>query len=254
MDQINKKIAQRLNLPLDAIGIDGIKFRGNGPMISETGYWSRESGNELELWQLTKIRILELTKDINDSEVWDIRAETGLKNHTSNPTIGCRWYRNLMRWEFLLSEFANDRPLPEFEKLNEQELINNFNSINSARINCKKTVGGGSCKDTVLREHIRCYGDLICEQIKNTTPNPNIILIGGCSGNIILNEIVKKLYPNLIKFDKEGWIYYSESERIVVINGYNPNPRYRKDKDIYEQLRNALIEFRNKIGVNFLIP
>ncbi|MDE7410143.1 MAG: hypothetical protein K2N09_09000 [Muribaculaceae bacterium] len=250
-NQVFQKIADRLNLPSDAIGSDGIKFRGNGPTISETGYWSNESGDELIRWHLSRVRILELTKDLNDTEVWDIRTETGLKNHVSIPTIGCRWYHNLMRWEYLLNEFANGRTLPEFTKLDENTLINSFNSVSSARINCKKTAGCGSCPDNVLKEHIARYGDVILEQIQTFPKKPNIILIGGCSGNIILKKIVKELYSNLQIF-ANGWIHYSEKERIIVINGYNPNPRYRKDKDVYGELRNNLLQFRFRKGTDFL--
>lgn len=241
------EIAKRLNLTTDDIGIDGIKFRGTEPVFCETGYWHRESGDEINQWLMDDVRILELTKDLNDSEVWDIRAETGLKNHIPTPTIGCRWYHNLMRWEFLLYEYANNRPLPVFTQLNEDILIRSFNSVSSARINCKKTVGGGKCSDSVLRKHISIYGDLICKQILDFPKNPNIILIGGCSGNIILNNIVKKLYPNLHMFGN-GWIHYSEIDRIMVINGYNPNPRYRKDKDVYDELRDELLHFKNVKG------
>lgn len=239
-----------MNLCTEEIGLDGVKFRGNGPIISETGYWSNETGDELIQWLRTYVRILELTKDLNDSEVWDIRAETGLKNHVSTPTVGCRWYRNLMRWEYLLYEFANGRLLHEFDQLDEETLIRSFNSISSARINCKKTAGCGTCPDSELRRHIRIYGDLVRKQIQEL--NPNVILIGGCSGNIILNKIVKELYPDLQRFDKEGWIYYSESKRIIVINGYNPNPIGKIDKDVYDAMRNALLQFRKQKGTTFL--
>lgn len=232
------EISRRLNVSPDVIGRDGIKFRGRGPYISETGYWGRESGNEIAIWKMSNLRLLEITKDLNDEEVWDIRSETGLKNHSLNPLIGNRWYQNLMRWEFLLFSFFKNNICPEFKSLNDSELINSFNNSVSARINCKKTVGGGCCPNTVLNQHIALYGDLIIEQI--TELNPNVIFIGGCSNNIILDKIVRKVYPTITLAETTGWIYYSVDAKVVVINGYNPGIFTKTPEDSFNSLKKAL--------------
>lgn len=246
MDERNifYQIAQRLNLEVPLIGMDGIKYRGKGPYQLSNGYWSRESGNEKELWHKSDFRYVEITKDLNDDEVWDIRCESGLRPLVPDMQIGCLWYRNLMRWEFLIRNFFEAGLLPEFETLTETALIESFNSSPAARINCKKTVGKGSCPNVVLRSHIKIYGDLIQKQIKDL--EGNIHLIGGCSENIILNSIAKRIWPNLQPVEStEGWIYYSADDNVIVINGYNPNPRFKKALDCYNQLRTALINLSN---------
>ena len=44
-------ISQRIHVCEDSIGLDGIKFRGIGPIFPESGFWYRESGNEVEQWK-----------------------------------------------------------------------------------------------------------------------------------------------------------------------------------------------------------
>lgn len=250
-------ISRRINVCIDNIGLDGIKFRGKGPIYSETGFWHREPGNEKELWDNSNFRLLELTKDLNDDEVWDIRAETGLKNHTATPTIGHRWYRNLMTFEYLLSAMFVDGKLPSFSSLTDEQLISSFNSSISARINCKKTAGGGECPRSVLNYHIKAYGDLIRQQIIEL--NPTLIYIGGCDGNLLLDKIVKDVYQDLLSVDPSGWIHVSESSHVVVINGYNPGMR-KNLQTVYNEMSEALRYFattpsyRNYITVNSLKP
>lgn len=239
-----EKISHRLNISPELIGLDGIKFRGKGPEISETGFWSRSSGTEESVWTNSRIRLLEITKDLNDEEVWDIRAETGLKNHNTTQQIGCRWYEQLMQWEFLILKFLNERIFPEYNTLNSQLLIGAFNSSVTARINCKKTAGKGKCPDKILNEHIALYGDIITDQINGL--KPNVIYIGGCSKNIILNKIVKRAYPDLVQAESSGWIYYSYASKVIVINGYNPGIFNKKSEVIFNELKHALSLFKSE--------
>lgn len=243
MKDIYKQISKRLNISLDSVGLDGVKFRGRGPYLSDKGFWEREQGEELQNWSQSGIKLLELTKDINDDFVWDIRKETGLKPHCENPQIGCRWYKNLMRWEFLIIQSLLTGEIPKFSELDQSTLINSFNTSVSARINCKKTVGHGTCDPTELKKHINLYGDLISLQIKHL--EPNVILIGGCSKNIILEKVVKPIFPKLEKIDYSGWIYFCNEKGCLIINGYNPTPIVKKDETIYCQLADALKIFIN---------
>lgn len=237
---MNQTISKRINICEDNIGLDGIKFRGEGPIYSETGFWRREPGNEINMWNHSNFRLLELTKDVNDDEVWDIRAETGLKNHVSTPVIGNRWYRNLMTFEYLLFNVFVAGEIPPFNSLADDELIRSFNSISSARINCKKTVGGGECPRSVLNYHINAYGDLVRQQISRL--KPTLIYIGGCDGNIILNKIVEPLYIDLRPAESSGWIYISEMEQAVIINGFNPGVR-KNLETVYNEMSAALRYF-----------
>ena len=237
---INKEISKRIHICEDNIGLDGIKFRGLGPIYSESGFWYRKPGNENLIWEQSNFRLLELTKDLNDDEVWDIRTETGLKNHNNHPIIGHKWYRNLMTFEYLLNKVFKDGYIPDFLSLTDDELIQSFNTSSSARINCKKTAGGGECPRSVLNYHINAYGDVIQKQIIDL--NPNAIYIGGCDGNIILDKVVRPIYEDLQVVESSKWIYYSGAKQILIINGYNPGMRRNLEK-VYNEFVYALRSF-----------
>jgi hypothetical protein len=233
------RIADLLGCSPDLIVRDGIKFRdGLGPKFDNTGFWENHPGKELELWTQSRYRPLELTKDLNDDFAWDIRCETGLKPHTQTKVIGNRFYRNLMSWRFLIDNALVNGILPDYKRLKDEAMIDNFNLNPAARINCKKTLGGGSCSNSELRQHIELYGGEIQEQIVEM--NPNVIYIGGFSGNIILDKIVRPIRPDLILVEPcREWIYYSYMHNTVVINGYHPSYWIDVEK-IYGQLREAL--------------
>lgn len=57
---------------------DGLLWRGL--IYYADGSWHRREGNEEELWLNAKRRLLILTKDLNDTEAWNIRQETGRQN------------------------------------------------------------------------------------------------------------------------------------------------------------------------------
>lgn len=240
MMNLNSEIARRLCVSTDSVGLDGIIYRnGEGPRCLY-GFWENQSGCEQEMWHNSPFRPLVLTKDLNDEFLWDIRAETGLKPHCSEKVIGNRFYRNLMSWSYLIWAAIVNGELPKCDELIDAVLIDHFNSKPAARINCKKTIGTGKCPDSILREHINIYGDLVRMQIGNIFPN--FIFIGGCSGNIILDRIVKPLYPDLICIDKGLWVYYSKEKHTVVVNGVHPSYWIRPQKK-YDELREAMNAF-----------
>lgn len=236
-----ERIAQHLSCSQELIIRDGIKFRdGNGPMFDSTGFWENHPGNEKVLWSQSCYRPLELTKDLNDDCAWDIRCETGLKPHTNDRKIGNRFYRNLMSWRYLIDNALKNGVFTDFESLCDEMIIDNFNLNPAARINCKKTLGTGSCSNVELKHHIKLYGDEIQKQIIGM--HSNVIYIGGLSGNLMLDKIVMPIMPDLVSAETGKWIYYSYKNHTVVINGYHPS--YWIDLErIYNQLKEALKEF-----------
>lgn len=243
MEEIFVKIARRLNVCNEVISMDGIRFRGVGPYADDYGYYTREpSGKEIDNWKNSSLRLLEVTKDLNDEDSLDIRQETGLKNNISIKKIGCRWYKNLMRWEYMMIQFCQEGEISPFERLNDKVLIDSFNTAPTARINVKKTPGGGNCSDAVLNTHIKLYGDLIIQQIQKL--NPNVIFIGGCTNSRILNDVIVPAYPDLQAAEDSNWVFYSPKNDIVVIHGYNPTPIGKNDEDIYTNMALALRNFK----------
>lgn len=243
MEKVFVKIARRLSVCNEVISMDGIKFRGMGPYADNHGFYTREpSGKEVINWERSSLRLLEVMKDLNDEDPLDIRRETGLKNHISTKRIGCRWYKNLMRWEYMMIQFFQEGVIPSFESLDEKVLIESFNTAPTARINVKKIPGEGTCSDMELKTHIRLYGDLIIQQIQNL--NPNIIFIGGCTNSRILNDVIVPAYPDLQAAEDSDWIFYSPKNNIVVIHGYNPTPIGKNDEEIYTRMSLALRNFK----------
>ncbi len=243
MEEVFVKIARRLSVCNEVISMDGIKFRGVGPYTDIHGFYTRDpSGKETINWEKSSLRLLEVTKDLNDEDSLDIRRETGLKNHISTKRIGCRWYKNLMRWEYMMIQFFKEGVTPRFEDLDEQVLIESFNTAPTARINVKKMPGGGICSDMELKTHIRLYGDLIIQQVQSL--NPNVIFIGGCTNSRILNDVIVPAYPDLQAAEDSNWVFYSPKNDIVVIHGYNPTPIGKNDEDIYTNMALALRNFK----------
>ncbi len=246
-NMIHQEISKRIHVCEDNVGLDGIKYRGQGPLYSNMGFWYRRPGNEEFDWSHSNFRLLEITKDLNDDEVWDIRSETGLQNHNVTPAIGHKWYRNLMTFEYLLNRVFLSGVIPDFKSLTDDELIHSFNMSSSARINCKKTAGGGECTRGILNYHINAYGDILQQQVMDL--NPNAIYIGGCEGNIILDKVVRPTYDNLRLVEPSGWVYYCESKQAVVVNGYNPGMRRNLEK-VYNEMASALRSFAKTENYN----
>ena len=64
----------------------GLLFRGDfgintKPNDNGDFTWNRTSANEEELWYNSCKRLMILTKDLNDNELWDIREESGGRKH-----------------------------------------------------------------------------------------------------------------------------------------------------------------------------
>ena len=111
-----------------------------------------------------------------------------------------------------------------------------FNTQPFALVECKKTPGDSSLKDSILQGNLRDYGKFLKDEIK--TLNPNIIV---CSGNRIF-EFVAKYYSE-IKDTNEPQTYggkyelgdgttvrnlttclkYYPGSKTVVINSYHPS-------------------------------
>lgn len=65
---------------------DGLLYRGN--IFFEYDTWHRKEGKEEELWLNARRKLLIITKELNDTEAWNIREETGRQNCAAFPIIG----------------------------------------------------------------------------------------------------------------------------------------------------------------------
>ena len=181
------------------IAYDGLLYRG--AFAYDSGYWSRLPGNATAGWQHAPQRILILTKDLNDTEAWDIRAETGRQNHSGadHILITAPFYKNLMRWVYGILHTSPGIPFPAFDAINRQDLYQPFyDHAPIARVNCKKQPGGS---------------DLIKDFVRET------------------------LLPDLRRIN--DWIYRSPSTRQTLINSYHPSYRGMTHRDLYTSLLTA---------------
>ncbi|MDO4161237.1 MAG: hypothetical protein Q4D41_12345 [Prevotellaceae bacterium] len=183
---------------------DGLHCKGKFEYL-EGGYWSRMSGDEEMRWVNSNSRILFITKDLNDDEAWDIRKETGRKNHTKEVAVTTLFYKNMMRIVYGLVHAMEDGHAPSFDEANNPDnFIPCFENAATARINCKKQVGGATIANNTLKNYISAYADLLARQI--LLLDANIIVC--CGGSSCIKDFVKETcYKDLIKVN--DWIYYS---------------------------------------------
>ena len=69
-----------------------------------------------------------LTKDLNDEEAWDIRAETGRNNFSgeNNVVVSAPFYKNLMRWVYGLLTIDANGHAKKFAEIDRQDVISSF--------------------------------------------------------------------------------------------------------------------------------
>lgn len=161
------EIASINNNEQDEFVPDGILYRGN-VIYSNTGGWAHERGNEEELWEHSSKRILFITKDLNDDGAWDIRAETGRKNHSGegNVLINTKgnFCRNYLYQVYGLGNITAEH-FVDYESFSDEEAIQYFDKCTLARINVKKQLGKSSIEDKVLVEYINKYSDFLKRQV-----------------------------------------------------------------------------------------
>lgn len=209
----------------DNLVTDGLLLRGE--IYYQDGYWYRHFGDEEKQWQDAKRRLLILTKDLNDTEAWDIRQETGRHNTVAfNYNTAIPFYKNLRMWSYGLLNTSADH-YPGFQEAQDQNIVGRFyERAPIARVNCKKQVGSSSISDKTLNLYLETYAEFLKKQI--ALYDADIILCCGCSNekNIILNFVHAQYLPDLESVPDTGdWIYYSPSSRKIVVNSYHPSAR-----------------------------
>ena len=197
---------------------DGLLYRGR--FVYDGGYWSREPGGEAGIWDNAKRRVLVLTKDLNDEEAWDIRAETGRKNFSGedNVIISAPFSKNLMRWVYGLLTIDGNGRAKLFAEADRQDVYQPFyDNAPVARVNCKKQVGTSSISTSVLRSYMERYKDLLLRQIR--VYDANILLCCGGSG-AIKDFVAANYVTDLVKLNE--WVYYSPQTGKIVIDSWHP--------------------------------
>ena len=123
-------------------------------------------------------------------------------------------------------------------KANLEEVKKFFNSQPFALVECKKDPGGRECKDSILNEHIKKYGDLIKREIKIL--NPNMIV---CTNKLIY-DLVKRVFPEdeITEPQKDKFAYHKNSGTFI-FNSYHPSARGISYEKMYEYVIQNYREF-----------
>lgn len=247
------KWAQSLHLSTqDFCPNGGLLFRGdfylNEPDENGIYTWGRKPGDENRLWCNSCKRLMILTKDLNDNELWDIRQESGgrfpmpvklIPQEKELQYKGVSFYRRLNRWVFGIYK-ENHGIYPQFKDVQDYNIVGRFYETTPlVRINCKRENGKSSVSNNELKRAMWVDKEFLIEQLR--LYRANIILCCGCSDNIIPNFVKKNYLNDLDVIEGTGdWIYFSEKEMIIVINSYHPSISYHplikiNDKWLYDE-------------------
>ena len=235
----------------------GLLFRGNfgiNPIANDNGEftWNRMPSNDEEiLWCKSDKRLMVLSKDLNDTELWDIRQESGGRKHLKQNQMpseekllftGAPFKRKLNRWVYgIYKEYRGE--YPSFEEVKDYKKMGLFyEQTPLVRINCKIELGTNCVKNEVLKESMESNKSFLIKQIK--LYKANIILCCGYTkkeGNVILKFLTENYLNDIKVIEGSGdWIYYSESKKIVIINSFHPSCRGKGKSD--EWLYNELVK------------
>lgn len=220
---------------------DGLLYRGE--IFFESGTWHRREGKEEELWHNANRRLLIITKELNDTEAWNVREETGRQNCAAfSYQKGVPFIKNLRMWSYGLLNSTSDY-YPEFDKSRDMNVSGPFfENAPIAHINCKKQCGGAKINQKTLSEYINKYSIFLKKQI--ALYNADIIICcGSANGQNIILDFVKSQYLKDMHI-VEGtcnWIYYSPSTGKIVIDSYHPSARIGY-QEVYEDMMSGFME------------
>lgn len=214
----------------DEITKDGLLYRGE--MWFDGFNQVSKSGNEEQQWTDASLRLLVMTKELNEDDGWDIRGESG---RVPSPRLTCRtaqrFFPNLELWVYGLMNIP-DRKVMSFSKADNATRLQGFyENAPIARVNCKKQPDIKSASNMVLQKYLRDYADLLKEQIE--LYDADIILCVGGQGVMIrfLNEYV---YTDLEQFNDHIW--FSPSAGVVAVKQFHPNYNVYSRQEMYTAL------------------
>lgn len=214
----------------DMINKDGLLYRGEV-------WWDGLSqlhrpADEEQLWNDAGMRIMVLTKELDEEDCWDIRAESGrvpsprLTNRTAQ-----RFFPNLELWVYGLMNIP-DRKVISFSKADFPTRLQGFyENAPIVRVNCKKQPDTKAASNAVLQKYMENYADLLKEQI--TMYNTDIILCIGGQG-IMVNFIQKHIWPDLEQFNSH--CYYSPNDNVLVVKQFHPNYNVYSRSEMYTSM------------------
>ncbi len=214
----------------DEITKDGLIYRGE--MWFDGFNQVRRPGDEERQWADASLRLLVMTKDLEEDDGWDIRTESG---RVPSPRLTCRtaqrFFPNLELWIYGLMTMPTGSAT-SFSRVDVPTRLQGFyESAPIARMVCKKQPGISTSSNAMIQKYMRDYADLLTEQVK--LYDADVILCTGGQG-IIVKFLKDNVYTDLKEFNKHCW--YSPSTGVVVVRQYHPNYNVYSRKDMYDSM------------------
>lgn len=234
---------------------DGIMNKGK-PYYGGNSEVLKKSGNENELWNITPLRVLFLTKDENlyddNISVWDVRTETfHLRGTDSEQFIisNSTFYRNEANILYGILHTRADN-MVGFHEFSQKDALKFSDEVVFARINCKKEGGGGTISDDELQKAIDQYFEFLKEQIFELDADLIICCGHQHENNVILNTLYK-IYPNEFKYIdfgkyKGSGLHYNKKRNKLAIDAYHLSYITGGEELRYYEVVGAYYEFLKK--------
>lgn len=215
---------------VDMIAKDGLLYRGEV-------WWDglnqlHRQADEEQLWNDAEMRLLVLTKELDEEDGWDIRAESGrvpsprLTNRTA-----MRFFPNLELWVYGLMTIPDRKVIPFSKADNPTRLQGFYENAPIARVNCKKQPDTKAASNAVLQKYMENYADLLAKQI--SLYSANVILCLGGQG-IMVNFLQKHVYKDLEQVNNHCW--YSPEANVLVVKQYHPCYNVYSRKEMYTSM------------------
>lgn len=233
-EQLYERWAQRAKelRESDEITKDGLLYRGE--LWFDGFNQVCRPGDEEQLWDDAGMRILVMSRELDEDDGWDIRGESG---RVPSPRLTCRtaqrFFPNLELWVYGLMNIPDHKVMTFARADNQTRLQGYYENAPIARIVCKKQPDLRAVSNTVMQKYLRDYADLLTEQVK--LYNADVILCVGGQG-VIVKFLGTHVYPDLEQRNDHVW--YSPSEGVAVVKQYHPNYNVYSRKDMYTSMIN----------------
>lgn len=207
----------------DDITKDGLLYRGE--MWFDGFNQVRKPGDEEQQWADAGVRLLVMTKELEEDDGWDIRGESG---RVPSPRLTCRtaqrFFPNLELWVYGLMNTPERKVLPFGKADNATRLQGFYENAPIARINCRKQ----SAANGPIQKSLDNYADLLAEQVQ--LYDADVILCVGGQGAMV-KFLTRYVYRDLEQYNAHVW--FSPSTGVVVVKQYHPNYNVYSRQEMY---------------------
>ena len=214
----------------DEITKDGLLYRGE--MWFDGFNQVRRRGDEERQWADASLRLLVMTKEHEEDDGWDIRAESGrVPSPRLTDRTAQRFFPNLELWVYGLMTMPEGKAM-SFSRVDVPTRLQGFyESAPIARIVCKKQHGITTASNAMIQKYMRDYADLLAEQVR--LYDADVILCSGGQG-IMVKFLKDNVFSDLKEFNRHCW--FSPSTGVVVVKQYHPNYSVYSRKEMYDSM------------------